>query len=126
KLDPDKDKKIDKKIDKKVTPPAKGKIDPATLKGTIVFVSDRSGSLRIWSMHASGKNAKQLTKSEGDDADPRFSPDGKRILYTTLKGGFPEVWVMNRDGSDPKAVTKGSQGSWAPNGKSIVFINDNQ
>ena len=102
---------------KPVTPASTGKIDLATLKGTIVFVSDRGGSLKIWSMHASGKNAKQLTKSEGADADPRFSPDGKRILYTTLRGGFPEIWLMNRDGSEPKFVTKGSQGNWAPDGK---------
>src|SRR5713101_3880833 len=79
----DPEKKIDKKIDKTVTS-SPGKIDLASLKGTIVFVSDRSGSLKIWSMHASGKNAKQLTKSEGADADPRLSPDGKQILYTTL------------------------------------------
>jgi formylglycine-generating enzyme required for sulfatase activity len=117
---------IDKKIDPPVPPPPPGKLDAAKLKGTIVFVSDRGGSMKIWSMHANGKNAKQLTKSEGPDAAPRFSPDGKRILYTTLRGGFPEIWLMNRDGADPKFVTKGSQGSWAPNGKSIVFINDNQ
>ena len=106
--------------------PGSGKIDLASLKGTIVFVSDRSGTMKIWSMHASGKDAKQLTKGTDPDADPRFSPDGKRILYTTLRGGFPEIWLMNRDGSEPKFVTKGSQGSWAPDGKSIVFIQDNQ
>jgi TolB protein len=77
-------------------------------------------------MHASGKDAKQLTKSEGDDADPRFSPDGKRILYTTKHKGYPEIWVMNRDGSEPKKVTSGSQGSWSPKGDAIVFINDKQ
>ena len=82
--------------------------------------------MKIWSMHASGKDAKQLTKGTDPDADPRFSPDGKQILYTTLRGGFPEVWLMNRDGSEPKFVTKGSQGSWSPDGKSIVFIQDNQ
>ena len=106
--------------------PGSGKIDLAGLKGTIVFVSDRGGTMKIWSMHASGKGAKQLTKGADPDADPRFSPDGKRILYTTLRGGFPEVWMMNRDGSEPRFVTKGSQGSWAPDGKSIVFIQDNQ
>jgi formylglycine-generating enzyme len=108
------------------TPVAKGKIDLAKLKGTIVFVSDRSGVLKIWSMHASGKDARQLTKGDEADADPRFAPDGKRIMYTTLRGGFPEVWLMNRDGSEPKSVTKGSQASWAPDGKSITFIRDNQ
>src|SRR5262249_34364408 len=70
--------------------------------------------------------AVQLTQGKEADADPRFSPDGKHILYTTLRAGFPEVWRMNRDGSKAHFVTKGSQASWAPDGKSIVFIQDNQ
>src|SRR5439155_6618426 len=101
--------------------PASGKTIPG-LKGTIVFVSDRSGALEMWRMQASGKDQKQLAKEKTPHADPKFSPDGKSILYTAMKGGFPEVWRMARDGSDPKKVTTGSQGSWSPDGKSIVFI----
>jgi formylglycine-generating enzyme required for sulfatase activity len=122
---------VEKKAASPMQPPPKqaratGKIDPAKLKGTIVFVSDRSGTLKIWAMDASGKNPRQLTHDANPDADPRFAPDGKRILYTSLRGGFPEVWLMNRDGSDPKFVTKGSQGSWSPDGRAILFIRDNQ
>jgi formylglycine-generating enzyme required for sulfatase activity len=106
--------------------PAPAPAGLAALKGTIVFVSDRSGTMKIWTMHASGTGAKQLTRGTNPDADPRFAPDGQQILYTTLRDGFPEVWLMNRDGSGPRFVTKGSQGSWAPDGKSIVFIRDNQ
>ena len=108
------------------SPVRTGKIDAAQLKGTIVFVSDRSGTLKVWTMQASGKNPKQLTKDQNPDADPRFSPDGKRIMYTSLRGGFPEIWMMNRDGSDQRMVCKGAQGSWAPDGKAILFIRDNQ
>jgi len=119
------------KVDVRVVPPANppqasGPIDPASLKGTIVFVSDRGGALDLWKMRAGGKEAKPLTKDEASDADPRFSPDGRRILYTTVRGGFPEVWVMGRDGSDPKKVTAGCQATWSPDGGSIVFIRDNQ
>jgi formylglycine-generating enzyme required for sulfatase activity len=108
--------------------PAQGRasIDLARLKGTIVFVSDRSGTLKIWTMRASGADARQLTQGEDPDADPRFAPDGKRISYTTLRGGFPEIWVMNRDGSGPKFLAKGSQASWSPDGRSLAFIRDNQ
>jgi formylglycine-generating enzyme required for sulfatase activity len=106
--------------------PRPGTLDPASLKGTIVFVSDRGGTMHIWTMRASGKDARPLTQGKEPDADPRFAPDGKRITYTTLRGGFPGIWMMNRDGSAAKLVTKGSQASWSPEGKSIVFIRDNQ
>jgi formylglycine-generating enzyme required for sulfatase activity len=122
---PEPDKKPDKPTPV-VTPSSSGKLDVAALKGTIVFVSDRSGVMKIWSMRANGKDAKQLTKGSDADADPRFSPDGKRILYTTQRGRSLEIWLMNRDGSEAKFVTKGSQGSWSPDGQSIVFIQDNQ
>ena len=107
------------------TPQAPGKLDAAKLKGSVVYASDRSGSLNIWIMKANGQDPKPLTKDTHQNADPRFSPDGKKILYTSSRGGL-EVSVMNRDGSDAKLVTKGSQGSWSPDGKSIVFIRDNE
>jgi TolB protein len=106
--------------------PGSGRIDLARLNGTIVLVSDRGGNLKIWSMHASGRGAKPLTRGADPDADPRSSPDGKQILYTALRGGFPEVGRINRDGSEPHFITKGSQGSWAPDGKSILLVEDNQ
>jgi Tol biopolymer transport system component len=109
-----------------VPPAPPGKIDPSTLKGTIVFVSDRAGHLDLWRMKASGKDAKPLTNDAHPDADPRFSPDGKTILYTTLRGGFPEVWTMKRDGSGASKVCTGSQGAWSPDGKSVLLIRDNQ
>jgi hypothetical protein len=123
--------KVDPPVEPKKDPPpptppaAAGKTIPG-LKGTMVFVSDRSGILQIWRMHASGKDQKPLTKEDTNHADPKFSPDGKSILYTAMMGGFPEVWRMNRDGSDQKKIATGSQASWSPDGKSIVLIRDNQ
>jgi Tol biopolymer transport system component len=77
-------------------------------------------------MHASGKDATQLTKPPENDADPRFSPDGRQIAYTSLRGGFPEVWLMNRDGSGGKRVAEGCQPDWSPDGKALVFVRDNR
>jgi len=100
------------------------RIDPARLRGSIVFASDRGGALDIWLMDATGKNPRPLTRDSHPDGDPRFSPDGKRILYTSVRDGFPEVWMMNRDGSGPEKVTGGCQGAWSPRGESIVLIRD--
>ena len=77
-------------------------------------------------MHADGSEQKPLTNDKDPHADPRFSPDGKSILQTVLHGGFPEVWVMNRDGSSPRKITAGSQADWSPDGQQIAFIRDNQ
>ena len=106
--------------------PSGGKLEASQLQGTIVFVSDRSGTLNIWSMRANGSDPKPLTRGTDPHADPRFSPDGKSILYTVLHGGFPEVWVMDRDGSAPRKITPGCQADWSPDGRQIAFIRDNQ
>ena len=103
-----------------------GRVQPSQLKGTMVFVSDRSGTLNIWTMRADGGDPKPLTRGTDPHADPRFSPDGKSILYTVLRGGFPEVWVMARDGSAPRKVAPGCQADWSPDGRQIAFIRDNQ
>ncbi len=103
-----------------------GKIDPDRLSGTIVFVSDQGKSLDIWKMKTNGQGMVQLTDDDHADADPRFSPAGKRIMYTSMRDGFPHVWMMNADGSNPQHVTEGSQAAWSHDGKSIVFIRDNQ
>ena len=53
---------------------------------------------------------------------PRFTPDGKRIAFTSDRGGGDNLWIMNRDGSDPTPVTKESfrllnSPAWSPDGE---------
>ena len=103
-----------------------GTIDPHQLTGTIVFVSDRGGPLDLWKMKANGQGLTQLTHDDHADADPRFSPPGERIMYTTLRKGFPQIWMINADGSQPSYVTDGSQAAWSPDGNSVIFIRDDQ
>ena len=102
------------------------KIDPDRLRGTIVFVRQMNDKLDIWKMRATGERCQPLTHDDHPDADPRFSPDGKQVMYTSQRDGFPEVWVMNADGGEPRRITAGMQASWSPDGKSILFIRDDQ
>lgn len=57
--------------------------------------------------------------------DPHFSPDGEEIAFTSNRSGRSKVWIMNRDGSDPRPLVDddGSESSprWSPSGDRIAF-----
>ncbi len=59
----------------------------------------------LYTMPITGGDAKSLTSGMAWDEQPRYSPDGKRLAFTSDRGGGDNIWVMNRDGSTPKAVT---------------------
>ena len=69
---------------------------------TIVF--DLLGD--IYSMPINGGKAKILRSGIPFEIQPRFSPDGKKISFTSDAGGGDNIWMMNADGSDAKQVTK--------------------
>src|ERR1700748_3217840 len=69
---------------------------------TIVF--DILGD--IYAIPITGGKATLLTGGKAWDVQPRFSPDGKQISYTSDKEGGDNIWVMNADGSNKHAITK--------------------
>lgn len=79
----------------------------------------------IYSIPFNGGDAKLLRGGHAFEVQPRFSPDGKKILFTSDAGGGDNAWVMNRDGSNAKQVTKESfrllnNAMWSPDGQYIV------
>lgn len=79
-------------------------------------------------MNARGKNVARITR--GDDSDPSWSPDGRTVLYThsTYNNETQEyasnVYVVNADGSDPRALTDDDDSSalgWSPDGNKVLF-----
>jgi Tol biopolymer transport system component len=63
------------------------------------------------------------TRMEGS---ARFSPDGSRIAFASLRSGTAEIWVAERDGSALQQITSlGATGvmlgDWSPDGTRIVF-----
>ncbi|MEP2937257.1 MAG: amidohydrolase family protein [Gilvibacter sp.] len=88
---------------------------------TIVF--DMLGD--IYSMPISGGNATVLRAGIPFEVQPRFSPDGKKISFTSDAGGGDNIWVMDANGSNPTQITKESfrllnNSYWMPDGYSIV------
>lgn len=60
----------------------------------------------IYIMPAAGGKATALRSGLPFEVQPRFSPDGKQISFTSDAGGGDNIWVMNVDGSDAKQITK--------------------
>ncbi len=88
---------------------------------TIVF--DLLGDL--YSLPITGGTATRLTSGMAYDAQPRFSPDGKRVAFISDRSGGENVWLMNADGKDTAALTTGDNNmyvspAWSPDGKYIV------
>ncbi len=79
----------------------------------------------IYTMPVGGGEAKALRTGMAMEVQPRFSPDGKKILFTSDAGGGDNIWVMDRDGSNAKQLTKESfrllnNAVWCPDGKYFV------
>ena len=88
---------------------------------TLVF--DLLGDLYL--LPIEGGEAKPLTHSIAWEQQARFSPDGKLIAYLSDAGGGDNVWVMNADGSQARAISKEdyrllNNPVWHPSGKYIA------
>src|SRR5690625_3755111 len=67
------------------------------------IVFDLFGNIYI--MPVTGGKAEVIRDGLSYDVQPRFSPDGSKISFTSDAGGGDNIWVMNRDGSDARQVT---------------------
>src|SRR5213075_302716 len=86
----------------------------------------------LWIVPASGGESRRLNPTPNNEERPRFSPDGKRLIWTSKATDPTQIWMCNftpdsggLDGQ-PRQVTNISTGAdggiWSPDGKSIVFL----
>ncbi|WP_425408050.1 amidohydrolase family protein [Hyphococcus sp.] len=88
---------------------------------TIVF--DLLGDIYV--IPASGGDARAIASGMAWDMQPRFSPDGSKIAFTSDRGGGDNIWIMNADGSDKRQVTSEdfrllNNPTWSPDGQYIA------
>jgi TolB protein len=82
---------------------------------------------RIFVARADGSGREQLTSQKaGSDTAPVWSPDGTRIAFVSDRDrGFPELYLMNADGTGVKRLTTNTlidaNPSWSPDGTRVVF-----
>ncbi|MER3428626.1 MAG: hypothetical protein C4334_11115 [Pyrinomonas sp.] len=82
-------------------------------------------SYDIFTARADGSDLKRLTTSPGYDAEATISPDGKKIVFTSMRDGDLDIYVMNADGSNVRRLTAelGYDGGafFSADGKRIVY-----
>lgn len=68
-----------------------------------MIVFDLLGDL--YTLPITGGRATPITQGPAYDAQPRFSPDGQRIVFVSDRSGSEDVWLIGADGSDPRPIT---------------------
>ncbi|MFN7399248.1 MAG: amidohydrolase, partial [Sandaracinobacter sp.] len=79
----------------------------------------------IYTLPIGGGTATRIAEGLAWEVQPRFSPDGRRIAFTSDRGGGDNIWIMNADGSDKRQLTKEDfrlvyQPTWSPDGQFIA------
>ncbi|HRR09574.1 MAG TPA: amidohydrolase family protein [Rhodothermales bacterium] len=79
----------------------------------------------LYTMPISGGTATLLAGGPAWELQPRYSPDGQWISFTSDRDGGDNIWMMRRDGSTPKQITKETfrllnNATWSPDGQYVV------
>src|SRR3989454_3628539 len=74
------------------------------------------------------REARRIRLPLSGATSPSWSPDGQRIVFTGYEGGWSDLFMVNRDGSDLRRLTNDRYAdlhpAWSPDGKTIAFTTD--
>ena len=93
---------------KAVTSSSRGRDGIAGLDWTpdnrIVFASEPTAACDIWAVDADGSHLQQLTSDPADDVDPRVSPDGSFVVFSSARSGQYGIWRIDLDGRNARPI----------------------
>jgi dipeptidyl aminopeptidase/acylaminoacyl peptidase len=92
---------------------------------TVDLAGNRTAST-IWLAPTGDGTPRQLTNTTKRDRHPRWSPDGKRILFESNRSGENQLWVIDVGGGEARQLTtiatEAGNGIWSPDGQWIAFV----
>lgn len=100
------------------------------LDGLLAWSSNRSGNHELYLLSTRERSVRQLTSNPAVDFFPRFSPDGKRIVFVRSQKTWVsfrdptqwDVYVVGVDGKDERRIaTGGYHPTWTADGRGIIF-----
>lgn len=98
----------------------------------IAFSASRTttGLRSVFVVKADGSSLKEISPVDVGGVDVQWSPDGHWIAFNSRICCGPQVWIVRPDGTDPKQLTDGGDGStsllpvWSPDGSKLLFYRD--
>jgi hypothetical protein len=99
----------------------------------IVFQSNKGGTPHVYVINREGTGRRALTSGPNPNKDPDVSPDGRKILFVSLRQlpGNPrnyDIWEMNVDGTGERRLTTNRSAEdaphYAPDGRSFYYLRD--
>jgi dipeptidyl aminopeptidase/acylaminoacyl peptidase len=93
---------------------------------TTVSLADNKSTSAIWlASTGDGGKPRQLTGGAKKDRHPRWSPDGRHIVFESNRSGDNQLWIIDLDGGEAHQLTsiasEAATGIWSPDGKWISF-----
>lgn len=97
--------------------------------GRLLFTRTDRANLEIAVIGSDGRGERRLTSNPRADTHPDWSPDGSKIAFESHRGGTGDIYVMDADGGNPRAVFADhddweGEPAWAPDGEQLAFSAD--